>query len=101
MILTPLEAALIGGAIATFTAVFTRVMSSRWYVTRKECDVFRSGCQLHTIAPVITCIQDDLKEIGRGQKTQQLLMRILMEKQGISLEEQLKIEKLAEGDIHE
>jgi hypothetical protein len=97
MTLTPLEAALIAGAIATFTAVMTRVISSRWHITRRECESIRASCQLHATVSAIAGIREDVRELCVFHRRHSRMLRVIMSKLEIPIEEQLKLE----GDVSE
>ena len=92
MTLTPLEEVLIAGFGATVTAVATALVTSRvkdrrlkTMVSIDQCLGFRNGCSVQTIAR-------DLRHLCRQASVQGKLIRLLAEKAGISVKEQIELE---------
>jgi hypothetical protein len=74
MTFSPLEAALIAGFVSTVVGVLVKTWCSAHYVTKKTCE--RCGSQ-HT---------EDMEYLKR-------MVRLLCEKQGIPVIEQIELEK--------
>lgn len=102
MTLDGLHLTLISGFGAFVTAI-TAVAVTNWYknkqfrnyVTIEMCDKFRETCKAVNTVP----LSEAIKELCREVKLHGALMRLIAEKNGITQEEQIKLESLVDKNI--
>lgn len=84
MTLTGLEAILLAGGVAFVSGLLTKAWTDSYMISRTECDQHRAAC---------SPLMERLDKMEIMLESQCKLIRLLLSKVGIPIEEQLRLER--------